>query len=172
MSIILETERILLREFEIEDYKAVFEFGSNKEVERYTGDKALESYDEAKTIITQINIPDYNTYGYGRWATVYKPENKVIGFAGLKYLNSIAETDIGFRFLPEYWGQGIATEIATKIIHHGFNSLNLDRIIGIAHPDNIGSCKVLAKIGMALFKKDEYEGDGGSYNWYEIESEK
>ena len=166
---ILETDRILLREFEIEDYKSVFEFGSNKEVQRYTGDKVLESEDEAKRIISQVNLPDYKKYGYGRWATVYKPDNKIIGFAGLKYLKSISEIDIGFRFLPKYWGKGIATEIATEIIHYGFNTLNLKRIIGIAHPDNIASCKVLNKIGMELYKKDEYEGDGGSYNWYKIE---
>lgn len=170
MNIILETKRILLREFEIEDYKAVFEFGSNKKVARYTGDKALESYDEAKTIINKIYLVDYKKYGYGRWAIVYKPENKIIGFAGLKYLKSISETDIGFRFLPEYWRKGIATEVATKIMDYGFNSLNLNRIIGIAHPDNIGSCKVLMKIGMELFKNDEYEGDGENYNWYEIEN--
>jgi len=170
MHIILETDRILLREFQIEDYKSVFEFSSNKEVARYTGDKVLESEDEAKRIISQIFLSDYKKYGYGRWAAVYKPENKIIGFAGLKYLKSISETDIGYRFLPKYWGKGIATEIATEIIYYGFNTLNLSRIIGIAHPDNIASCKVLGKIGMELFKKDEHEGDGEDYNWYEMES--
>ncbi len=168
MKLILETERMLLREFEMEDYKEVFDFGSNPEVGKYTGDEPLRSYEEAKAIIDNAFKTDYNMYGYGRWAPVYKPNNRVIGFAGLKYLKIIDETDIGFRFLPEYWGKGIATEISAAIIKYGFNELNLSRIIGIAHPQNIGSCKVLSKIGMEKYKVDEYEGDGGKYNWYSI----
>ncbi len=170
MSVTLETDRIQLRKFDIEDYKAVFEFGSNKEVARYTGDKVLTSVDEAKTIINQIYLKDYKKYGYGRCAAIYKPENKIIGFAGLKYLSSMSETDIGFRFLPQYWGKGIATKIVIETLCHCFNTLNLNRIIGIADPKNIGSCKVLMKIGMEFFKIDDYEGDGVNYNWYEIEN--
>jgi len=172
MNVILETDRILLREFEIEDYKEVFDFGSNKEVQKYTGDKAVESFDEAKEIIENINLPDYKKYGYGRWAAIFKPDNKLIGFAGLKFLEEFNETDIGFRFLPEYWGKGIATEVSKAIIDFGFNILKLNKIIGIADPENIGSCKVLTKIGMEFYKLDEYDDDGKKYNWYKLENPK
>lgn len=105
MSIIIETERTILREFSEEDYTAVFEFSSNKEVLKYTGDVRLESLEQVKNIISNIWFSDYKNYGYGRLAVVYKPENKIIGFAGLKYLPELNKTDIGFRFLPEYWGE-------------------------------------------------------------------
>lgn len=169
MKPIIETERLILREFNNLDYEAVFEFGSNTEVQKYTGDALIESLERAKDIIKNVWYDDYKKYGYGRWAAIYKPENKIIGFAGLKYLPEFNETDIGFRFLPEYWGKGLATEASKEIIKYGFEKLQLDKIIGIAVAENIGSCKVLEKIGLKFFKIDEYDGDGKEYNWYKIE---
>jgi len=169
MSTIIETERLILRQFNLNDFEAVYEFGSNEEVQKYTGNKNLESHTKAKELIKNVFLQDYKKYGYGRWATIFKPDNKLIGFAGLKYLPEMDETDIGFRFLPEYWNKGIATEASLEIIKYGFEKLNVKRIIGIAMPDNIGSCKVLEKIGLKFYKVDEYEGDRGSYNWYKIE---
>ena len=171
MKPIIETNRIILREFTLDDIDAVFEFGSNKEVSKYTGEVALKNKTEAQNIIENINFKDYKEYGYGRWATIYKPTNKVIGFAGLKYLPEFDETDIGFRFLPEYWNKGIATEVSKEIIKYGFETLNLNKIIGIADPKNIGSCKVLEKIGLTFYKSDYYDEqdriDNKKYNWYQ-----
>ena len=166
---IIETERLILREFNINDYKDVYEFGSNVEVHRYTGDKIIESLNSAKELIKNVWHKDYNKYGYGRWAVIYKPENKIIGFAGLKYLPEFNESDIGFRFLPEYWGKGLASEVSNEIIKYGFEKLGLNKIIGIALAKNIGSCKVLEKIGLTLYKIDDYNGEGIEYNWYKIE---
>ncbi len=166
---ILETERLLLREFTLEDVEAVYEFGSNEEVTKYTGDPLVPSREEAENIIRNVWFEDYKIYGYGRLATIYKPDNKLIGFAGLKYLPEFEETDLGFRFLPQYWGQGLATEASRALLDFGFKHLMLKRIIGIAMPENIGSWKVLEKVGMEFYKTDDYDGDGGSYRWYKIE---
>jgi [ribosomal protein S5]-alanine N-acetyltransferase len=97
----IETDRMILRKFSIDDYQSVYEFGSNVEVQKYTGDKILTSPIQAKIIIKEVLFPDYKKYGYGRLAAIFKPENKIIGFAGLKYLPEFKESDIGFRFLPE-----------------------------------------------------------------------
>jgi RimJ/RimL family protein N-acetyltransferase len=167
----IETDRLILRPFQLEDFEAVYEFGSNKEVQKYTGDAMINSLDAAKDLIQNVWFKDYQEYGYGRWATIYKPENKLIGFAGLKYLSSMDETDIGFRFLPEYWGKGIATEASKEILKYGFEHLSLERIIGIAMPENIASNKVLTKLGLSFYKTDAYENYGGAYNWYKIELE-
>ena len=165
---IIETDRIILREFILDDYKSVYEFGSNKEVQKYTGDKILTAPIQAKKIITDVVHSDYKTYGYGRWAAIYKPDNKIIGFGGLKYLPEFNETDIGFRFLPHYWGKGIATEVSKEIIKYGFEVLKLERIIGIADPENIASCRVLEKIGLKFYKIDTYDDSDKKFNWYEI----
>ena len=169
MKILFETERTIIREFISEDYNAVYEFGSNKEVQKYTGDILISSKNQAKDIIKSIYKKDYNQNGYGRWAVIHKSDNKIIGFAGLKYLPEFDKTDIGFRFLPEYWNKGIATEVSNPIIDYGFKNFKLNRVIGIADPKNVGSCKVLQKIGMTFYKLDVYDTeDQTKYNWYEI----
>lgn len=174
MKPIIETERIILRKFTLEDIDAVFEYGSSDLINKYTGDVSLKEKIEAKNIIENVIFKDYKKYGYGRWAVVFKETNKVIGFAGLKFLPEFNETDIGFRFLPEYWNKGIATEVSKEIIKYGFENLNLNRIIGIADPKNTGSCKVLEKIGMAFYKTDYYDEqdriDNKKWNWYEVEN--
>ena len=164
----IETDRMILRKFSIDDYQSVYEFGSNVEVQKYTGDKILTSSIQAKIIIKEVLFSDYKKYGYGRLAAIFKPENKIIGFAGLKYLPEFKETDIGFRFLPEYWGKGIATEVSMAIIRYGFEILKLENIIGIADPMNISSCTVLEKVGLKFYKFDTYDGDDKKYNWYHI----
>lgn len=168
---IIETERLILRRFIDTDFEDVYAFNSNPEVIRYTGDELVSSKERAKEIIKKIWKTDYALYGYGRWATVYKPDNKVIGFTGLKYLPDIKATDIGYRYLPEYWGKGIATEAAQVTLSYGFEVLNLDKIVAIAMKENIASQKVLEKIGMRFDKIDEYEGDGGAHRWYVLRKE-
>ncbi len=167
----IQTKRTSLRPFIPSDYEAVFEFGSHPEVGKYTGDELLQTPQQAKDIITNVFQSDYKKYGYGRWAVVHKSDNKVIGFAGLKYLPEFDQVDIGFRFLPQYWNKGLATEVSIEIIKYGFETLNLDEIIGIADPLNIGSCKVLQKIGLQFYKTDQYDGDGKKYNWYRLNKE-
>ncbi len=171
MKTIIETDRMILRKFSIDDYQSVYEFGSNVEVQKYTGDKILTSPIQAKKIIKEVLFPDYKKYGCGRLAAIFKPENKIIGFAGLKYLPEFKETDIGFRFLPEYWGKGIATEVSIEIIRYGFEVLKLDNIIGISDPINIGSCRVLEKISLKFYKLDTYDEDNKKYNWYQLSKE-
>ena len=97
---LIETPRTILRQFTLDDVEAVYEYNSNLEVQKYTGDELITSLERAREIITQISFKDYKTYGYGRLAVVHKADNKVIGFAGLKFLPEIGETDIGYRFLP------------------------------------------------------------------------
>jgi ribosomal-protein-alanine N-acetyltransferase len=168
MTPIIETDRLILRQFKLDDFKAVYEFGSNLEVQKYTGDSLIESLEAAKELIKNVWYQDYEKYGYGRWAVIYKTNNRLIGFAGLKYISDIEETDIGFRFLPEYWGKGIATEASIPILEYGFEHFGLKKIIGTVMPDNIASCKVLEKIGLTFYKVDDYGGDGEKYNWYKI----
>lgn len=166
------TERLLLRPFQPSDYQAVYEFGSNAELHRYTGDEMIESKEEAKTLIQNVWLNDYEKYGYGRWATIYLPDNKLIGFTGLKYLPEFQVTDIGYRYLPNYWGKGIATEAAKAMIQYGFEQLNLERIIGIVIPDNIASSNVLKKIGFTFYQEADYDAENKSCHWYEINKAK
>lgn len=169
--VIIETDRLILRQFRSGDEEAILAFNGDQEVQRYTGDVLIQTLEEARALIQDVWLADYDTYGYGRWAVIHKADAKLIGFAGLKFLPELEETDIGFRFLPAYWGKGLATEAAAPIMQHGFDHFGLKKIIGIAMPENKGSCRVLEKLGMQLFKKESYFGEGKMFYWYVLEKE-
>jgi RimJ/RimL family protein N-acetyltransferase len=79
--IVLVTERLILREFELTDAEAMFNLNSDEEVLRYTGDKQFESIEDANNFFK--NYPDYEKNGFGRWALVTKGDKEVIGWCGL-----------------------------------------------------------------------------------------
>ena len=151
-----ETKRLLLRAMTVDDADVFLALRSHAQVIRYTGDEPFHSIEEARTAIEQY--PDFETVGFGRWGCVLKESRAVIGFCGLKYLPELDAVDLGYRLLPEYWGQGLATEASQACIAFGFDVLGLDRIIGLVIPQNAASIRVLEKVGMKLDGEIEYEG--------------
>jgi ribosomal-protein-alanine N-acetyltransferase len=148
MKIILETDRLLLREFVEGDAEAFFRLNTDPEVLRFVPDKKLESVDQARQLLLDHPIADYRKYGFGRGACILKSTGEQIGFAGLKYLEELGEVDVAFRLLPACWGRGFATETARASVRFGFTKLGLGRIIGLAMPENLASIRVLEKTGL------------------------
>lgn len=168
MKSILETDRLLLREFVLDDLPEFFRMLSDPAVIRYVGDGATTLL-QARTILEERVFSDYRNVGYGRWAAVYKPTGSVIGFAGLKYLDEVNEVDLGYRFFPEYWGKGLATEAARAVVAYGGAVLRLKRIVGIADVANTASIRVLEKVGFGFEKYTQYRGHAVA--WYVFETE-
>ena len=151
-----ETRRLRHRAFTAHDAAAVLAFNGNADVMRYTHEPLITTLDEARARIAAHQ--DFETIGYGRWACVLKATNQVIGFCGLKYLTDLDAVDVGYRFLPEYWGQGLATEACQASLDFGFSTLDLNEIIGLVVPENQGSIRVLEKSGMRLQHEFDYDG--------------
>lgn len=152
---ILETKRLILREFLISDANSMFELNNNSKVLKYTGDKAFISINEAEKFIEKYDA--YQKNGFGRWAVLLKENNQFIGWCGLK-LNEENFVDIGFRFFEKNWGQGYASEAAKATIEYGLNTLNIKEIIGRSSTENIASIKVLEKLNMKFWKYDDCKG--------------
>jgi [ribosomal protein S5]-alanine N-acetyltransferase len=147
--IMLETERLLLREFDEGDAEPFYVLGTDPAVTRYTGDGGLTSVEHALEILRGHPLADYRKHGFGRWACVCKDNGQVIGFAGLKRLEDLGgEVDLGYRFLPAYWGSGLATEAGRAVLNFGFERLRLEQIIGLVDPANVASVRILEKLGM------------------------
>jgi ribosomal-protein-alanine N-acetyltransferase len=148
--LILETERLLLREFDEGDAAAFYVLGSDPAIIRYTHEPGggLTSVAQALEVMRARPLADYAKHGFGRLACVHKRDGIVIGFAGLKYLDDLREVDVGYRFLPTYWGLGLATESGRAVLADGFGRLGLSRIIGLVDPENVASARVLTKLGL------------------------
>lgn len=152
MKIILETPRLLLRQFTLDDAALLLQLNSDPEVLKYLHEPILQDEAQAKEILTNIILPQYEN-NLGRWATFTKENNAFIGWCGLKYRPGLDEIDLGYRLIKTTWGQGYASEAASYTIEHGFNSLHLKTITGRAHIENTASLKVLEKIGMEFISE-------------------
>lgn len=161
---ILETPRLLLREFHEEDAPHFYKLNEDPEVTRYTGDLPFRDEEAARQFL--LDYDQYEKHGYGRWAVLLKPENtrpEWIGWCGLKYIPELDETDVGFRFFRSYWGRGYATEAARACLAYGFGALGLKRIVGRAMKENAASVRVLQKIGMEFWKEFDFMEHPGLY---------
>lgn len=161
MKIIRETDRLLLREFSITDAVDFYELNLDKEVMKYTADKVFSTVEESAELIR--NYGEYAKNGFGRWTVILKETNDVLGWCGLKYIQSVHEVDLGYRLKQRYWNKGYATEACKASLDIGFNEYNLELIVGRTMKDNIASRKVLEKIGMAYWKDFDFEEHPGVY---------
>ena len=164
----IETERLILRPFTLNDITPSYEMNLDEEVSRYTGDGGVVSKAEIERRIKEYVLGDYEKYGYGRFAVELKSTGDFIGFAGLKYLDNMDEVDLGYRFMSKYWGRGFATESAKASLKYGFETLGLKRIIAMVLPKNTASSHVLEKLGF-VFEKEIIE-DGQLAFQYKLES--
>lgn len=144
MKQILQTPRLILRELNVKDAQNFYDLNSNPKVIKFTGDKPFQSVEDAEMFLA--NYTAYQDYGYGRWAVIEKVSGEFLGWCGLKFDGK--QTDIGFRFFENHWGNGYATESAKACLKYGFGELGLSEIIGRAMKENIASIQVLEKIGM------------------------
>ena len=170
MKIILETPRLILREYALKDASDVLRLSSDVNIMRFTKQKPTESLEEALAQITVFQ-QQYAENGYGRWAVLLKTTGAHIGYCGLKYRNADADprfdfTDIGYRFEQTHWKSGFATEAARACLEFGFDHLNLPRLVGCAPVENKPSIHVLARIGLR-FHSHFLLGDTPSV-WYQL----
>lgn len=171
MNIVLETERLILRPLELSDATDFFAINDNPNVSRYLR-IPLKSIAETETYIQKI-INEYNQNGIGRFAVVLKESGKLIGFSGLKFRpteeNGFSNIyDLGYRFAEEHWHKGFATEAALAWLKYGFEKMKLPGIHACAVKDNMGSNKVLQKLGFQF--ENEYITNHEPHNWYKIEN--
>lgn len=155
----LESERTILRRLTTEDAKDFYTLNLDEEVLRYTGDKPFENIQASMDFLSHYD--QYEKYGVGRLAVIDKTTLKFLGWCGLRYSPDKNEYDIGFRFYRVYWNQGYATETSRKCLDFGFTELGIEKIVGRAMKENIGSIKVLEKIGMTYKEDFDFEGRAG-----------
>lgn len=170
MNLTLETNRLILRPLELSDADAFFVMNDNPNVGRYLS-IPLKTKTDAEAYVQKI-IGEYQKNGIGRCAVILKETGKMIGFSGLKFRpteeNGYSNIyDLGYRFAEEHWHKGFATEAATAWLEYGFDQMKLKTIYACAMRENIGSNKVLKKLGFQF--TNEYFARNAPHNWYAIE---
>ncbi|WKZ42775.1 MAG: GNAT family N-acetyltransferase [Anaerolineales bacterium] len=161
MTIILETERLILRRLIMDDLDELFALYSDPEIRKYFPEGVL-NYEDTKDELEWFLNGHPKHPELGLWATIHKATGKFIGRCGLLpwTIDDRLEIEIAYLIDKEFWGQGLATEAATGVLRYGFDQLKLSRLICLIDPDNVASQRVAEKIGMNLERKvDGIDGD-------------
>jgi ribosomal-protein-alanine N-acetyltransferase len=97
------------------------------------------------------NVKHWADHGFGMWMLRDAESSAVIGRAILRHLDveGVDEIEVGYGFMPEYWGRGLATEIANACIRIGFDQLGFETLVAITTPANLASQHVMQKCGLA-----------------------
>ncbi len=149
---ILQTDRLLLGEFSIADAPFLLELVNTPNWLRFIGDRGVKSISEAENYIKTILQAGYEKHGYGFYLVCLKTTNTPIGMCGLTKRDYLNHPDIGFAFLPDYFGQGYALEAAQDTLQYARNSLGLLQICAITDLANVASIRLLQKIGLHFDK--------------------
>ena len=150
---VLETERLLLRQFAIDDAEDFFVMRTHEYVMRYIDKKKMERVEEARDLINLILTAFKNNDGI-TWVISLKGKNKIIGQIGYWRMDKENHrAEIGYSLHPDFWGKGIMTEAINKIIDYGFNEMKLHSIEAKLNPGNAPSIKLLEK---SNFKREGY----------------
>jgi ribosomal-protein-alanine N-acetyltransferase len=143
------TSRLVLRAFRSADIDDVFRLDSDPRVMRYIGDGSVHKRAQVAAALARAGAYYRNYPGLGVWPVEERAGGRFIGWFCLKYVPDTVEVEVGYRLLPEAWGKGYATEGASALLRYGFDVLGLYRIIGITHPENAASQRVLQKAGLS-----------------------
>ena len=145
--IIFETERLILREMNNNDFEALCKILLDEET--------MYAYQGAFTIEEAHNwlnsqLERYKNYGYGLWAVVLKENNEMIGQCGLSIQTwkDSKVLEVGYLFQRNYWHQGYATEAAIASREYAFNVLNANEVSSIIRTTNTQSINVALRNGM------------------------
>jgi len=154
----ITTERLILRPFQSNDLERAHQLFSDPEVMRFS---LHGPYSEQKSrkFLDQCIFKSKNN-DPSLLAVIDKKSKLLIGSCGFfpQQIQGIAELELGYRLLTNYWGQGLATEAAIAMKTYAFNDMNLTRLISLIETENIASVRVAEKNGFKLEKKMLYDG--------------
>jgi RimJ/RimL family protein N-acetyltransferase len=145
---VVETDRLVLRKLSGDDAEFILRLLNEPSFLQFIGDKGVRTLEDARAYIRTGPVDSYDRHGFGLYLAVQKDDGVPIGICGLLKREALADVDVGFAFLPEYWSKGYAFESASAVLVYARRVLGLKRIVAITSPDNAGSIRVLEKLGL------------------------
>ncbi|MGE7880409.1 GNAT family N-acetyltransferase [Bacillus sp. NPDC094077] len=150
--IVLETERLNIRWFDVKDAPFILELVNDPAWIQFIGDKGVRNLEGAKKYILNGPVDMYSKIGFGLFLVERKEDLTPLGMCGLIKRDSLEDVDIGFAFLEKFRSKGYGYESASAVLEYGVQKLGLKRIVAITSTDNVDSGKLLEKLGLQFEK--------------------
>jgi len=167
--LILETDRLRLRELSLEDAPFILELVNEPSWLRFIGDRGVRDLDSARAYLQNGPMAMYARHGFGLYKVELKEDGTPMGMCGLLKRESLPEVDIGFAFFPRFWGQGYARDAALAVLSHGRTKSGLKRVLAIVDPDNHNSIKLLEKLGFGFQRRVRMPGAAADIRLFELQ---
>ena len=174
MDLIIETERLMMREMRFEDAEALFDMDKNPEVHKYLWQKPISRIEEIHAYIEMVRN-QYLMNKVGRFSTFIKETNELIGWTGIKVVNDHVENgntnfyDYGYRINKKFWNKGYATEASKAWLDYGFNQMHIEEINAYTHAENTASNQVLQKVGFNFIENYPDE-QNVIWKWWQLKN--
>ena len=155
---LIETPRLRLSELTEDDAAFACALLNSEGFLRHIGDKGVRDAGDARRYLREGPLDSYARHGFGLWKVTRKADGVAVGMSGLVRRDSLPRPDLGYAFLPEHAGQGLASEAGAAVLAHAFGALRLPQVLAIVSPGNEASVRVLEKLGMREWGLREIEG--------------
>ena len=153
----LRTPRLVLREFVATDFDSLHALLSCPRVMKFSGTGVLTPTQCRERLAHYI--ASHAAQGFGKWAVTLADSGEVIGYCGVE-LTTVEDApvrELGFRFRPEFWGLGYATEAGRAALNHCFTTLGWTEVFAFVEPENTRSVHVLTKLGFRFQRATQWQ---------------
>lgn len=147
MAYIIETERLQLRQFTLADAPYMLRQLNEPSFIENIADRGVRTLQQAEVYLQNGALASYENSGFGFWAVIEKTSSQIIGMCGLIKRDNLEHVDLGYSFLPEYFGQGYAFEATQACLQIAKEKFQLQKLLAIVNTENVASRKLLEKLG-------------------------
>ncbi|MEM8531521.1 MAG: GNAT family N-acetyltransferase [Chloroflexota bacterium] len=147
MNVILETARLTVRPFTLDDASFIVRLLNEPSFIEHIADMGVRTLNDARNYLHEKPLASYKHHGFGLWRVGLKDSDEPIGMAGLLNRETLDTVDLGYAFLPEYFGKGYAFEVTSAIMTYARTRLGYRKVVAVVHANNEPSIRLLRKLG-------------------------
>lgn len=163
---VLVTARLSLRRLTIDDAAFMLLLVNEPSFLEFIGDRGVRSLEDAQNYLRNGALASYAQHGFGLYRVALREGGTPIGICGLIRRDGLEDADIGFAFLPEFWGVGYAGEAAGAVVVHAHYDIGLTRLAAITDPINVRSIRLLEKLGLRFNRPMQLSTDTSTVSLY------
>jgi RimJ/RimL family protein N-acetyltransferase len=165
---LMDTERLRLRPVTLDDTELMLAVWNDPAFIRHVTDRGIRTVEQAREALSGGALKLFAEYGFGPYCISLKSNGTMIGICGLFKRDNLVDPDIGFSVLPEFCGQGYASEAAMAVVGYARDELGIGVLGAIVSPQNAASIALIEKLGLHFEQMITMPGDDEAIRLYKM----